>query len=235
MLAPDLKSGMRWMRLKLLQDGVPVKTTSWQGQSNPPEMVEEVHAGFRAPMYETEVACLDNLVDKQYKDWAPLHHSERIGGVPLNPPPSHQIWKGASESMSKRNPSKFSHTYPERFWEDESLGKLVDLLKHEPDTRQAYLPMYLQKDLDDSLAKERVPCSLGWHFMLRDKKLHCFYPMRSLDATKHFGNDLYFVNMLTLWIIREAGLDAVPGTLNFQVTSFHYFKVHEYALRKLCS
>lgn len=234
MLAPDLKTGMKLMRQQLLRCGTEVKTASWQGTKNPPEMVELVHGGFRAPMYETEEQALNELVDLQYREWAPLHHRERVGGEPLNPPPSHAIWQGASESMSKRDPSKFSHSYPERFWEDGSLDKLVELLRREPDTRQAVLPMYLQKDLDDALAGERVPCSLSWHFMLRNGYMHVMYPMRSLDATKHMGNDLFFVNALTLWIIEHAGLDAKPGMLNFQATSFHYFKAHKYTLERLC-
>ncbi len=234
MIAPDLKTGMKLMRQKALRSGVPVKTASWQGTNNPPEMVELVHGGFIAPMYPTEDEALKQLVDIQYYEWAPIHHQERVGGEPLNPPPSHLLWKGASESMSKRDPSKFSHSYPERFWEDKSLGKLIQLLIKEPDTRQAVLPMFLQKDLDDALEGERVPCSLSWHFMLRNKHLHVMYPMRSLDLAKHFGQDLYFVNALTCWIIKQAKLDAIPGMLNFQVTSAHYFKVHEPILEKLC-
>ena len=193
-------------------------------------------------MYKTIEEAHDALVDRQYKEWALVHHAERVSGIPHNPPPSHKIWQGASESMSKRDATKFSHSYPERFWEDQSLGKLIDLLVKEPDTRQAYLPMYLQKDLDDSLAGERVPCSLGWHFIIRNNRLHVMYPMRSLDVAKHLGNDLFFINALTLFIIQRLQsrrlkqfLFLKPGELNFQVTSAHYFKQHEYTVRKLCS
>src|SRR6478609_8511164 len=49
--------------------------------------------------------------------WAEDHFLERVGGKPLNPPPSHTDWpfnrQGNQEHLID---GEFSHTYPERFW-----------------------------------------------------------------------------------------------------------------------
>lgn len=57
-------------------------------------------------------ACRPNM------PWAEDHFMERIGGQPLNPPPSHIDWPWASynERHQVHQGERFSHTYPERLW-----------------------------------------------------------------------------------------------------------------------
>src|SRR5262245_41328374 len=76
---------------------------------------------------------------------------------------------------------RFSHTYMTRYWPkglstgiEFTPGDLMDiarLLVREPYTRQAYLPVWFPEDTG-AVEEQRVPCSLGYHFMLRDFKLH---------------------------------------------------------------
>jgi thymidylate synthase len=110
----------------------------------------------------------------------------------------------------------------------------VKLLKNDPTTRQAYLPIWFECDGQMAYDNRRVPCTLGYHFIQRDGVLHCFYPMRSVDALRHFHNDVYFANRLTKWIIEQCGWNDVQcGDLTFQAVSFHCFQNDEYALKKL--
>lgn len=152
---------------------------------------------------------------------------------------------------------RFSHSYPERLWSHDRyitappsdmfdirsvkpfdaqplahLSDLVQLLADHPTTRQAFIPIWWP--IDGKMAeKERVPCTIGYHFLLRDGMLHCHYFMRSCDAMRHLPDDLYMAARLTQWMCEQlndywrannhfAGLQ--PGRLVMQITSLHIFE-----------
>jgi thymidylate synthase len=108
---------------------------------------------------------------------------------------------------------RFSHSYPERYWPPRghgirypfgNLNNLLSLLAREPYTRQAVLPMFTHEDVYAAdVAQERVPCSLSWHFMLRGGRLHCQYPMRSVDLYRYLPDDLYMAGRLVQWVIER--------------------------------
>lgn len=235
----SLGEGLKLIRKRLLDHGYEIQTERWQGKENPPVFLELLHADILAPM-STDISQLSGSL-KATQPWADVHFDERVGGVPLNPPPSHSMWlKDTDQYMSGK---AFSHSYPERMWcptdmdgirfKFGNLGTAVQLLKKEPNTRQCYVPMWFPEDITAAVDGERVPCTFGWHFMLRGKELHCSYHMRSCDAVRHLHNDLYFANRLTLWMIEQAGLDASPGWIHFSSTSLHCFVNDRYALSKL--
>ena len=222
-----LKKAIRDLRRELLHFGEAVETLNWQGIENPPKFMEILNATFEAKMPET----LQEITEQcdPFLPWADEHFEERICGYPLNPPPSHERWlKDTDKSMKD---GKFSHTYPERMYKN--LFTLVELFKKDSTTRQGYLPIWFSQDGEMSLQNERVPCTLGWHWILREGLLHCYYPMRSCDAVRHFHNDIYFAARLTLWLIKQTGMKAKPGNLTFHAVSFHCFANDEYGLRKL--
>jgi len=222
----NLSSAIKQSRKDLYDFGDSISTNNWQGIEKPPEFLELLNVGFIARM----PATVDEMNDqcKPMQPWADEHFEERVSGLPLNPPPSHVRWlKGNEESLKE---GKFSHSYPERM--HQVLFQAVELLKNDPSTRQCFVPIWNPLDNELSLKNERVPCTLGWHFILRDGLLHCFYPMRSCDALRHFMNDIYFAARLTLWMIIHSGIDALPGLLTFQAVSFHCFKNDTYALGK---
>jgi thymidylate synthase len=215
------------LRQELYSYGKTLFTNNWQGIEDPPAFLEILNASFEARMP-------DNLADitkqcKPFLPWAEEHFEERVSGVPFNPPPSHARWLKDTEKSMKDG--KFSHTYPERM--HKNLFVLVELLKRDPTTRQAYLPIWSHEDGMMALSNDRVPCTLGWHWILRNGMLHCYYPMRSCDAVRHFHNDVYFASRLTLWLIEQTNLNAVPGNLTFHPVSFHCFENDRYALGKL--
>lgn len=185
--------------------------------------------------------------------WADEHFSERVSGKPLNPPPSHVNWPYNREgNKDHMDGEAFSHSYPERLWSKQAnhgsllgrqgiryrygdLDDLVNMLIRNPYTRQAYVPLWFPEDLAASVEGQRVPCTLGYHFILRSERLHCFYPMRSLDWLRYFRDDAYMAGRLCQWLIhqcrtRRTGDDnnvwheVEPGRLTMHVVSLHCFE-----------
>jgi thymidylate synthase len=109
---------------------------------------------------------------------------------------------------------------------------LVDQLANEPYTRQAYLPIFFPEDTG-AVHGGRIPCTLGYHFMMRGDQLHMWYHIRSCDLHRHFRDDLYLAVRLQLWV-----LDALenysrywtavsPGNLYFAAYSLHLHRGDE--------
>ena len=216
-------------------------TKSWQGRNDVDfSFLELINLSLKFPM-SNNLAELERL-SKPTMPWAEDHFRERVSGQPLNPPPSHKQWLTKTEDYLSDS-KKFSHSYPERLWpkgltkgirfDTADLHDAVKLLKANPTTRQCFVPIYFPEDLTAALQNERVPCTIGWHFIIRQNQVHVFYPMRACDALRHFHNDLYFANRLAIWIKDQAGLDEVEmGHMHFSCTSFHCFVNDKYALNK---
>lgn len=182
--------------------------------------------------------------------WADEHFAERVGGVPLNPPPSNENWpfkqNGHADHLDKDG--QFSHTYPERYWPKIAnggkglygpernvgirflYGDLKDLVKvliEDPATRQAYLPVWFPEDLTAATGGERVPCTLGYHFMIRRGRIHVTYLIRACDFLRHFRDDVYMTIRLAQWVreqLDKAGIFIELGNLTMHVMSMHVFE-----------
>lgn len=219
------------LRYKVIYQGSIVSSKSWQGVPSPDDMYEILHTSLMIDMENNIDACAREC--KAKLPWADIHFQERVGGVPLNPPPSYELWARNLEDFYATGLKCFSHSYPERMWSKglhtgirydiADLDTLVELLKKDPTTRQAYLPFFFPEDLTAAMQGERVPCSLGWHFIVRDNKLDLFYALRSCDVMRHLHNDIYFANRLAIWVKEKAGLNIAMGKLHLVVTSLHCF------------
>jgi hypothetical protein len=185
--------------------------------------------------------------------WAENHFGERVDGEPLNPPPSHVDWPYAVRGNGDHTTDdKFDHTYPERFWPKYAtddviphqgirfpygdLQDVVMLLAKSPHTRQAYLPVWFPEDTGGHVRfGARVPCTLGYHFMIRYGIMSCRYYIRSCDIKRHFHNDIYLAGRLLQWMTHEThrngGLKVVPGILTTHIGSLHTFVGDEPWLR----
>jgi thymidylate synthase len=199
--------------------------------------------------------------------WAEDHFQERVSGEPLNPPPSEKWWpfnqeQNKAHKMQKDGEAqKFSHTYPERFWpkfanegevrpngrqvfvphngirfEYGDLWDLVQLLRRAPGTRQAYLPVWFPEDTG-TVHGQRVPCTLGYHFMIRGGQLHAWYYMRSCDLLRHFPDDVYMAGRLVQWVCYQLGdIGSIyPGVLTMVISSLHVFETDDYLLSQQVS
>ena len=156
----------------------------------------------------------------------------------------------------------FSHTYMERYWPNNAgaydvigvdgnnhlgidelprkgirydygnLNDVVEMLRQQPLTRQAYLPVWFPEDTGNT--KVRLPCTLGYHFLMRYGFLHVTYYIRSCDIYRHMADDIYLTVRLLLWVLNQLRepmrgspneWDAVkPGMFNMNIVSLHCFK-----------
>jgi hypothetical protein len=238
----------------LLKKGVEVPVPTWHAVdvSNSPAHVsyelQDVSLSFEMP-HSVEKA--QEVIDPQMP-WAEEHFLERVSGRPLNPPPSAQRW--LDDGVASRHLKDFggkepqySHTYPERMWPKHApdrcdvhqgirfrygdLGDVAGLLMREPLTRQAFLPIWFPEDTGAHHG-ERVPCSLGYHFMIREQELSVTYMIRSVDFVRHFCDDVYMAVRLGQWMnemLVEAGVDTqfggiAIGKLTMHIMSLHYFE-----------
>jgi len=236
----SLKHAIFNSRYALKSMGEEVQTKNWQGDKSPFSFIELLNLTLEAPLAQTEKEAREEC--NPFWPWADEHFEERVSGIPYNPPPSHTKWLKKTEEYLETD-SKFSHTYPERMWskglhrairhEIGDLNDAVELLKQDLYTRQCYIPIYFPEDLSAARQNKRIPCTLGWHIIVRDNRINVHYPMRSCDAIRHFHNDLYFANRLALWIESKLDVELEMGSILFSATSFHCFTNDLYALNKL--
>ncbi len=109
------------------------------------------------------------------------------------------------------------------------LKDVINLLVKYPNTRQAYLPVWFPEDTG-VVHGERVPCSLGYHFIQRHDYLHCVYYLRSCDIYRHFRDDIYLTIRLMLSVLKmckelnnDTWKNVKPGIFTMHITSLHMF------------
>lgn len=259
----------------LYHDGLTVPSAHWQGQdvSDKPNMAPIELQNVIFEMFMPETLTQASKWIKPNLPWADDHFEERVGGFPLNPPPSAKTWPFAQAGHITHvdGDGKFSHTYPERFWpkhageghppyfcwpevEGESpancdngphrgvrfeygdLQDVVELLHTDRHTRQAYLPVWFPEDTG-ATEGQRVPCSLGYHFMIRQGKLHVTYLIRAVDFFRHFRDDVYMAVRLAQWVRDELVFthesDIAMGNLTMHTMSMHCFQGDLLALGRM--
>jgi hypothetical protein len=193
--------------------------------------------------------------------WAEDHFQERVSGDPMNPSPSEAWWPFARQGNAEhKSEEQFSHTYPERFWprfaneggkmkhsrrvvatpivgirfEYGDLRDLIEVLKRNPKSRQAYLPIWFPEDLNAASHGERVPCSMGYHFIMNQGQLDCVYTLRSCDIVRFYRDDMYMAARLLQWVAAQVDLglaqqgagsaaDIQPGKLVVHIDNLHCF------------
>lgn len=220
---------------------------------------EILNYSFSAFMASEDLAYYREAI-KPNLPWADRHFDlERASGEPINPGLTWKEWPYALSADKFRKGEKFSHSYAERYWpkyagvkqigQDPSVrsgewayqprqgiryayGDLNDVIKHlveHPLSRQAYLPVWFPEDTG-VVHGERVPCSLGYHFIQRNGHLHVGYWLRSCDFVRHFRDDIYLSIRLGLWVLDRlrnedlAWLDVKPGMFTMWMTSLHMFE-----------
>lgn len=228
-----------------------VSPGEWQSQTTDVKMRELLHVVFEWQMPATAEELAQETGARL--PWAEDHFQERVSGDPLNPSPSEAWWPfrqkkdGNTNTDHKSEGNAFSHTYPERMWpkgvvlndfcdsttahglrfEYGDLDDVVKLLAKSPGTRQAYLPIWFPEDTGVVHGK-RVPCTLGYHFIIRDGSLDLSYFMRSTDLLRHFQDDVYLAVRLAQWVVQELqqirpGWELKPGRLIFHTANMHIF------------
>jgi hypothetical protein len=232
----------------------------WDIKGRPDYVTYELlNFGFKALLPSEDLQYYRDDIQPQLP-WCDNHFLERVGGHPINPGVEWANWKwGAAAAKHRAADEKFNHNYMERFWPKHArqdcltpegripegvilnarhqgiahqygdLRDLVDYLVKEPTTRQAWIPLFFPEDTGFGDGG-RKPCTLGYQFIVRDKKLHVYYPLRSCDFVRHFRDDIYLAVRLLLWILEECRKQdpetwnqVTPGTYTMHCTSLHIF------------
>lgn len=219
---------------QMLTHHVPIQRASWQGTAAPSPAYElrNVVLEFQVPdsLCQWQEQCQADL------PWAEEHFGERVSGNPLNPTPSYVRWPWHSTTEAERfirEGGRFDHTYPERYWPhdpvvDQLAGDLDDVacqLRKDIWTRQAYLPVFFPEDTGATRG-QRVPCTLGYHFIRNGGALDCNYFIRSCDLTRHYKNDIYLTGRLLQWMVEKVQAKdgyPFPGRLTIFISNLHLF------------
>lgn len=232
-------------KITLISKGHQIPAGHWQGTDAlfSEIMLEFINYDFQVRIPNSlsalEADCEPDM------PWADVHFRERISGLPLNPGESYKIWpytkfKDGDDPYLKNG--FFDHTYMERYWGKNTgsgygdLNDVIELLKRNIYTRQAYMPVWYPEDTGN-IAGVRVPCSLGYQFYYRGMGLHCNYYIRSCDYYRHFKNDIYLTCRLAQHIMKEvcklkSNIEYNMGYLNMYITHFHLFKNDIYLINK---
>ena len=248
-----------------------VEATRWQSVKAPQPMLELLNYSLMLDCSESEDLDFYRRELLPNLPWADRHfEDERVSGDPVNPGKTWRIWPYSRSADTHRREGgvdpQFDHSYAERYWPKAAgttpdgildtdkhsvrqgirfpygdLDDLVSVLASEPTTRQAYLPVWFPEDLGAAVQGKRVPCSLGYHFICRDDKLHMVYYLRSCDFVRHFRDDVYLSIRLLLWVLDQCrwanpsmGWDEVtPGTFTMHITSLHCFQSDKTVLKNV--
>jgi hypothetical protein len=253
---PTFEKAIEDASYRLQHQAYMVKTGTWQGidVSSKPEMetYELLNWDFSTQMLREDLPYYQEQI-KPSLPWADQHFElERVSGQPLNPGTTWRDWPyGHSANRFRDEGDQFNHTYAERYWpkhagmtkngklgcipqkthygiryEYGDLNDVIRQLNYDPNTRQAYLPVWFP---EDGSHFGRKPCSIGYHFIQRNGYLHINYQLRSCDFLRHFRDDIYLTARLNLWVLSELrklnkSWDTIkPGMFSMWITSLHVF------------
>lgn len=199
----------------------------------------------------TSIPDVDNLfIHTHSRDWAEAEFKERLDENGINPGRAWELRKEVWEEFLVDTPivgKKFDYSYGERMNEKfittfgkgndrftpfgksyrTSLDLIISLLKYDPDTRKAILPIYSDMDTAFLDGSRRIPCSMYYDFLIRtnprgEKQLNICYHQRSSDFIMHFGNDVFLAWRLMEYIAEQVGVK--PGYLYHTIDSLHTYK-----------
>ena len=85
-----------------------------------------------------------------------------------------------------------------------NLNKCIELLKENPETRRAYIPIYQPDDVNSD---KEVPCWASVQFFVRDNKLVAISYFRSNECCIAICSDMYGIRKLQEYIANEIGVE----------------------------
>ena len=217
--------------LELYKNGAVVKNPRWQSVKAALPMYEIRHQFLKMKMPSTPPVLANQTAADM--PWAEDHFQERVSGYPANPGNEYKNWPYYDHKKDNKRfrPKTFSHTYMERYWPPRELkgirykygdlNHLIERLNNEPLTRQAYFAVWHPEDQID--IGERVPCTLGYHFMVREGRMDVTYHIRSCDIRRHFKNDIYMTIRLAQWVVErlDEGVNIELGNMYMWIGSLH--------------
>jgi len=120
------------------------------------------------------------------------------------------------------DPLRLAYSYGERLALNDQVFKVIRELRENPTSRQLYVAMWDPHQDIDRVGYRRVPCSIGWHFLLRNGNLNLTYTMRSCDFVTHWQNDVWLAMNLLYFVCEKTGTN--PGHFSQFINSFHVYE-----------
>ena len=162
---------------------------------------------------------LDHAIKNEERKWNPVYaeaewqwylsgdrNTAKLGELYGKVP---EIWKRMADGDGNVNSN-----YGWQWKRNDQIDYVVDLLKHQPDTRQAAISIYDCKEHDTFTFD--TPCTYAVQFTILDNKLNMSVVMRSNDLWYGFCNDQYQFSKLQYYVWNRLSIDIEIGTY------FHY-------------
>lgn len=187
------------------------------------ETIELIGTGYKLDLSNVRQEQLDEMAlykkDQEYFNWIVAEVNERIDAVGHNPG---EAWTHDRKTWGQfLRDGLFSYTYSERW--AEQLKYVYAELKRNPNSRQVIMTMYdRHQDMMNWGGRDRVPCSLSYHFLIRNGKLNLIYNQRSCDFVNFFQADVFIT--INLQMIVASVLGVGLGNFVHNINSLHAFK-----------
>lgn len=202
-------------RRELKEMGHDVKLETYQNLDikDDPNFFTKELAFYSYMVKNPSTAELEPKLD--HADWVHAELKERLSRMPQND--AWKLWPDMWEQFMRDG--KFSYTYPERLFS--KIDAVIKELKRDPFSRRAYINLWNDRDYMALERGDRVPCTIGYSFLQRDRLLHMEYKMRSCDFASHFIHDVYFAVALQEHIAHKLGLKV--GHFIHNINSLHIY------------
>jgi thymidylate synthase len=119
------------------------------------------------------------------------------------------------DDAATRKGNTFAYAYGHELREENGLKKTIDMLRDDPETRRAYIPMFKSRHI----GQEDIPCFVGLDFIVRNDVLNMTATARSNCCVFGLPSDIYGFSMLQRDIAWKIGCD--PGMYVQNVVSAH--------------
>lgn len=224
------KEALNEIERDIMEMGIKVHTATMQNKiikdNDDFSTIEVQNYSFTILDTSDKSDCID---ETNYK-WCVAEFLERVSGESNNPGEAWKIRRDTWEPFLKEN-GTMDYTYADRYsFRDGQYGKtqyehVIEILKADPDSRQAILHMHFPEDVARANEFEnpiRIPCTMYYQFLIRRGKLDVIYNMRSSDYDTHFRNDIWLADELRNYIAGR--LQIQPGLFHMNVGSLHRYK-----------
>ena len=124
------------------------------------------------------------------------------------------IWKRMADEQGNVNSN-----YGYQWCRENQLGKVISMLKANPETRQATISIYDGKEIHQY--DYDTPCTYAVQFTVLNNKLNMSVVMRSNDLWYGFCNDQYQFSNLQMLVANETGYDV--GTYYHFAHNLHLY------------
>ena len=111
-----------------------------------------------------------------------------------------EIWKRMAN-----NEGKVNSNYGYQWERNAQLDMIVEMLKHNKDTRQACISIYDGKEISDYAFD--TPCTYAVQFTIINNRLEMCVTMRSNDLWYGFCNDQYCFSMLQIMVAKKLNIN----------------------------